>query len=452
MLRVLIIHAPGDNLAQLNAVAQEENWKVQCADMGEPLLVQDILGREPHVVFLFLSQSEHVKWLSDFRLRHPTQIVVAVATRTRAELAILAMRQGCSHCWMQETGVNGLKEIAHDLTLTALPSGEPSSYENPFAFFVGRDPKIQEVFSLIDAVKSSDATVLITGESGTGKELVARAIHETSFRRNAPWMAINCGAIPHTLLESELFGHAKGAFTGATSHRPGRFTLAGQGTLFLDEVGDLPLDLQVKLLRALQTKSFEAIGSPVTQKLEARVIAATNLDLERSVAEKKFREDLYYRLNVIPIQVPSLRQRKSDIPLLATYFISHFALENKKNIIGLSPDALGCLMDYHWPGNVRELENLMERVIILKKSSGPVELRDFPEQTFKKIQLQRFVPSVSIPDEGVDFNHAVDSFENELIVRALQKTSGNKNRAAHLLNLNRTTLVEKLKRKGLTFA
>ncbi len=260
---------------------------------------------------------------------------------------------------------------------------------------------------------------------------------------------MNCGAIPASLLESELFGHVKGAFTGAVQTRAGRFQLAGNGTLFLDEISDLSLDLQAKILRAIQNRVFEPVGSPHSLSLDARIIAATNQDLETAVAERRFREDLFYRLNVIPIYIPPLRSRKTDIPLLVKIFLERFSQENGKEFIGISEEAMQALMQYHWPGNVRELENLMERVVVLKRKRGIVELADFPLNHFRNIRLDRFVASVALPEEGLDFNQAVDEFENELILQALQKTEGNKNKAASLLNLNRTTLVEKLKRKGL---
>ncbi|NBV49600.1 sigma-54-dependent Fis family transcriptional regulator [bacterium] len=322
----------------------------------------------------------------------------------------------------------------------------------PVEHFVGRHPKIIEVFHLIMSIKDTDSNVLITGESGTGKEVVARAIHDLSPRKKMPWVAVNCGAIPATLLESELFGHVKGAFTGATQNRVGRFQLAGNGTLFLDEIGDLSLDLQAKMLRAIQQKVYEPVGSAHSVYLNARIIAATNKNLEEAVKEKRFREDLFYRLNVIPINLPPLRERKSDIPLLTKSFIDKFSIQHKRTITGVSEDSMRVLMQYQWPGNIRELENLIERIIILKRDPGTIEIKDLPMQHFKSVSLDRYISSVAFPEGGLDLNEAMNDFENELILQALQKTQGNKNRAAHLLNLNRTTLVEKLKRKGLKIA
>ncbi len=294
----------------------------------------------------------------------------------------------------------------------------------------------------------TDSTVLITGESGTGKELIARAIHYNSPRAKNPFIAINCGAIPSELLESELFGHVKGSFTGAISNRIGRFEMADEGTLFLDEIGDLEPSLQVKILRALQERVFESVGGTKSIQMNVRVIAATNLDLDKAVKDGRFREDLYYRLNVIPIQLPALRERKSDIPLLLNHFMNQFNKNKTRILNGFSAESLVCLTHYAWPGNIRELENLIERLSILK-GQGTVEICDLPTKYKSNVASYTETGIVEIPDAGLDFNSAVDQFENALIMRALEKTGWNKNQAAILLRLNRTTLVEKMKKKGL---
>jgi len=307
--------------------------------------------------------------------------------------------------------------------------------------------KMQAVFELVEKVSDSDSTVLIYGESGTGKELIARAIHYSSYRQDKPLMPINCGAIPEELLESELFGYEKGAFTGATASRTGRFELAHGGTLFLDEIGDMSPGLQVKLLRVLQEREFERVGGTRTIKIDVRIIAATNKDLEMMVDNQQFREDLFYRLNVIPVMLPPLRERQSDVPLLAAYFIERFNAEKKRHIEGIAPEALERLYNYHWPGNVRELENVIERITILK-GEGIITIHDLPEKlsrTFSK----GMVPSVDVPDEGLDFDTVVQSFEKQLLTKALEKTQGVKSKAAELLHMNRTTLVEKVKKLRL---
>ena len=323
---------------------------------------------------------------------------------------------------------------------------------------VGRSQPMQEVFRLIHKVAATDATVLVLGESGTGKELVARAIHYQSGRNQGPLVPVNCGAIPEDLLESELFGHEKGAFTGAIKTRPGRFELAEGGTVFLDEIGDMSPMLQVKLLRVLQEHQFERIGGVKTINADIRVIAATHQDLKKRVEDGRFREDLYYRLNVVPIQVPPLRERRSDIPLLCDFFLKRLGEQKGLGKKRLDPKVRECLLRYEWPGNVRELENLLERMAIL--SDGEMLLPSdlpgrmaqaaaLPLEPEQDIPPQGVLHTVEVPEEGMDFNAAVDSFERALITQALDRANGVKNRAANLLKLNRTTLVEKIKKKGL---
>ncbi len=314
---------------------------------------------------------------------------------------------------------------------------------------IGESPQIQNILRFIETVADSDSTILISGESGTGKELVAKAIHYHSTRKSHPFVPVNCGAIPRELLESELFGHVKGAFTGAIANRVGRFELAAQGSIFLDEIGDMNPMLQVKLLRVLQEKNFEAVGSTKTVDAKARVIAATNIDLEAAVERGEFREDLFYRLNVIPIHLPALRERKSDIPLLIKNCMAKFNRLKNKNIEGISAETLEILSHYPWPGNVRELENLVERITILK-GSGIIDVTDLPEKyLISKASEETMLKASDLPDNGLDFNSAVDNYENALIIKALEKTGWNRNQAATLLRLNRTTLVEKIKKKGL---
>lgn len=318
-----------------------------------------------------------------------------------------------------------------------------------FDNLIGKSGEIKKVCQLIEKVAPTDSTILILGESGTGKELVARTIHFNSHRKNKPLVPINCAAIPETLLESELFGHEKGAFTGATYTRIGRFELADGGTIFLDEVGEMSPALQVKLLRILQHKEFERVGGTKTIKVDVRIIAATNIDLEEAVRKGKFREDLYYRLNVIPIHVPPLRERVDDIPLLIEHFLEHFNKTKKRKVEGFSPEAMKMLLEYKWPGNVRELENLVERVVILK-GEGIVTPEDLPEKILEAKKEKRII-TFTIPDSGINLKSVVEEFENNLIVQALQKAHGVKNKAAQLLSLNRTTLVEKLKKKKIDY-
>jgi len=323
---------------------------------------------------------------------------------------------------------------------------------------VGESVAIQDILRTIEKVSQTDSTVLISGESGVGKELIARAIHENSNRANKALVIVNCAAIPADLIEAELFGHTKGAFTGATQNRLGRFEAAHGGTIFLDEVGELPLQLQSKLLRVLQARQFEAVGSNKTIDVDVRIIAATNRDLEEAIQKREFREDLYYRLNVIPLKVPALRERKSDIPQLIQHFITQFNQATGHSVEMPSGQILEALQAYDWPGNVRELENLIERLVILK-GQGTVDLGDLPHRIFQKFAEGRPAgtgamsewefPRMVLPNNGLDLKAIVDAFENHLVDQALARTNNNKNRASELLHMNRTTLVEKLRKRGM---
>lgn len=314
---------------------------------------------------------------------------------------------------------------------------------------VGASEPIRQVLDFVRKVADSDSTVMIQGESGTGKELVARMLHFNSLRRDRPLVPVNCGAIPENLLESELFGHEKGAFTGATHTRMGRFELANGGTIFLDEIGEMSLPLQVKLLRVLQERAFERVGGNRTIQVDVRIVAATNQDLEALVEERRFRQDLFYRLNVIPIVIPPLRDRRSDIPLLIDHFLTRFNQTKHTHITGISHEALRLLSQYDWPGNIRELENLVERMAVLKKQ-GELSVSDLPEKISRKPQsLEPKEQFIRFTEDGINLMREVEQYENHLIIEALRKANGVTTRAAQLLQLNRTTLVEKLKRKGV---
>ena len=314
-----------------------------------------------------------------------------------------------------------------------------------FDKMIGYSDGLKKVFDTIEKVASSDSTIMIYGESGTGKELVARAIHFNSERINSPLVAVNCGAIPEELLESELFGHEKGAFTGAIRTRIGRFELANGGTIFLDEIGDMSPALQVKVLRVLQEKQFERIGGVKTLQVDVRIIAATNQDLEKAIAEKRFREDLFYRINVIPLILPPLRERKVDIPILANHFLRKFNKLKRKIVVSIVPEAMEYLLRYSWPGNVRELENLIEMIVVLKEE-GDIEVADLPGKIMTLPPVGSYINGIEITDQGINYNFLIDQLEKDLLSRALEKAGGAKNKAAKLLNLNRTTFVEKVKR------
>jgi len=318
------------------------------------------------------------------------------------------------------------------------------------AKLIGCSQDTQQVRQLMTKVAPCPATVLITGESGTGKEVVARSLHQSGQRSNRPFVSINCGAIPEELLESELFGHIKGSFTGAVRTRQGRFSIANGGTIFLDEIGDMSPKLQVKLLRVLQERCFEPVGSHESIHIDVRVIAATHRNLEQAIEQGRFRQDLFYRLNVIPLEIPALRERGDDIFLLAEQFIKHFNQRLSANLTGIGDEARKAMRNHSWPGNVRELQNLIERVATLKQN-GNIDLEDMPSRMLKQEQriLQDFSPTPSHDDDSIDFKQLVDGFERHLLLIALDRFNWNKNRAAAYLSMNRTTLFEKIKKKEL---
>jgi two-component system response regulator AtoC len=326
---------------------------------------------------------------------------------------------------------------------------------------IGQSSSILDLYAVLDRVADTPTTVLITGESGTGKELVARALHESSSRRDKSFIKVNCAAIPKDLMESELFGYERGAFTGAVGSKPGRFELASGGTLFLDEIGSIPVEMQVKLLRALQESEFERVGGVRTIRVDVRLIAATNSDLKKEIAQGSFREDLYYRLNVVPIRLPSLRERATDIPLLVDHFIGKFNTRLKKEINGVEPPALSRLIAYPWPGNIRELENVVERAVLfcdgdeLHLSDLPVEVRGIitsgPDSLSTTPQPPPSSEPASGPSDGLkeQVKAAMSRLERELIVRALEQTGGNVTHAARLLKISRKGLQLKMKELGL---
>ncbi len=328
---------------------------------------------------------------------------------------------------------------------------EPATTTRPTSRgkIVGQHAAIRDVLATVGRVAQSSCTVLVTGESGTGKELVVAALHDASPRARAKLIAVNCGAIPEHLIESALFGHMRGAFTGAHATQHGLVAAAEGGTLFLDEIGELPLAVQVKILRLLQQREYTPVGDTRTQRCNIRVVAATNRDLEQEVAAGRFREDLYYRLNVIQIALPSLRERASDIPTLASHFFTECSTRSgREDLQGFTDEALQMMQDYEWPGNVRALENAIERAVLL--AAGPlIGAGDLPPRLRRELPSGVSQPTHELPTDGIDLRAAVESYENGLIRQALVKTGRNKNRAAQLLGLNRTTLVEIIKRRGL---
>lgn len=345
---------------------------------------------------------------------------------------------------------NALSKSKRTKTDTKAPTiGE----SDRFGDIIGKTPQMRKIYDLILRVASTPSNILITGESGTGKELVARSIHQHSQRADKPFVTINCAGIPESLIESELFGHTKGAFTSATTARQGLFKMADGGTVFLDEVGDLSPATQIKLLRVIQEKTFKRLGSAEDIHVDVRIICATNKDLEREVIEGRFREDLYYRLNVINIRIPPLRKRKEDIPLLAKHFMAKYSALMNKDIRQISDYALELLMNYHFPGNVRELENIIERSVALETSSiilpESLTLSSFKMQTHKKVETEDTQTDVSIPPDGIDLQARIDRMERAYLEKALRMTGGYKKRAAELLKMDYRSFRYKLKKYGI---
>lgn len=454
--RILVVDDESSLRTALFRVLDRKGYQVITANCIEEakMLSQSDYNLDLALIDLRLPDGNGLDLLRFIKKQNPDCQVIMLTGFGTVDDAVTATKEGAFHFLTKPFNIEELMSLA-DKALTqktlqsenvALKTVLHRKYK--FENIIGQSEQIRRVLDFIERVADSDSTILVSGESGTGKELIAKALHYNSPRANKPFIPINCGAIPGELLESELFGHVKGAFTGAMTSRVGRFELANNGTIFLDEIGDMPANLQVKLLRVLQERRFEPVGGTKTFECNVRVIAATNVNLEKAVAEGRFREDLYYRLNVIPITIPSLRERPSDIPLLLQHFIDTFNRDKNRKIEGISPEAMDLLYHYAWPGNIRELENLVERIAILK-GSGTVEISDLPERYRKRDGIASTSKQVEIPETGMDFNSAVDAYENALILNALEKTGWNRNQAAILLKLNRTTLVEKIKKKGL---
>ena len=453
MQKILIVDDDGEVLELIAEILREEGYAVDTAQDGKMAIkAVDTEFYDLVLTDLKMPKVDGMKVLKHVVDQSPDSICIILTGYGTIEGAVEAIKTGAFHYITKPIKAAEIRMVVQKALKFKLLERENILLRRQlrkkyrFENFIGDSKPIQEVFELIEKVADTDSTVLITGESGTGKELIAKAIHYNSNRRDNPMVVINCGAIPEELLESELFGHEKGAFTGAHKSRVGRFELANGGTMFLDEIGDMSTKLQVKLLRVLQEQKFERVGSTRTITVDIRIIAATNQDLFTAVKEGKFREDLYYRLNVIPIRVPPLRQRKSDIPLLVDFFVKKFNQEKQKNIRGFTSEAMETLLHHDWPGNVRELENTVERVVILA-DGDEIGLNDIPESI--KDQLPTVEPRKALPKGGIPFDHAVEEYEKRLILQALDETNWVKTKAAKLLKMNRTTLIEKMKKKKL---
>ena len=416
---------------------------------------------------------ETLRRLRQLDAKLPVIMMTAYGT---TQTAIEAMKLGAYDYLLKPFDVPKLKQIVFDALKAARAMKQVVSYqpllesEDYDLGIVGRCEQMQNVFKLIGQLSASDATALITGESGTGKELVARAIYSHSRRSGQAFLAINCAAIPENLLESELFGHERGAFTGATSQRIGKFEQCNRGTIFLDEIGDMTLATQTKILRVLQSGTFERVGGNQPVKVDVRVIAATNKPLETAVAHKEFREDLFYRLNVVRIALPPLRERKEDIRLLVNYFLKKFAQEQGQPPKSISPDALSLLEGYHWPGNVRELENVMRRALVVTKGDAILPSNLPPELTAPRSHARAAESAANEGSPAAQFENAdvatlakalfhrarldpklkvIPAVERELVIQALIETQGNQVQAAKLLGITRATLRKRVEKFGI---
>jgi DNA-binding NtrC family response regulator len=431
----------------------ERGFSVVEADSGEQALeLLDQFAFDAVITDLKLPGIDGSRVLEGARERYPGIVTIVITGYGTMSDALNAGKRGASDFIAKPFQFDELflrlQKALEQRRLTsevAYLRSQLDERHQQFADIVGRSSRpMQKLLHVLETVARSNSTILITGETGSGKEVVARAIHHNSARRGHRFVALNCSAIPETLLEAELFGHVRGAFTGAVGARQGRFEQAHKGTLFLDEVGTMSTALQMKLLRALQEREFERVGDSQTIKVDVRVIAATNSELSKMVAEGTFREDLYYRLHVIPIQLPPLRDRREDIPVLVKHFLEKFAPGTAMQV---SQGAMRAMMAYQWPGNVRQLENAMERAVALSAGRREIAVTDLPAEVQTTPKATE-TPFVDFPESGLDLPAYLATIERDLIQRSLERTGGNRNKAAELLRIKRTTLVEKLKRLG----
>jgi DNA-binding NtrC family response regulator len=450
-IRILVIDDDDSGREALTMLLRSVGYAVTSAATGMSAL--ELIDNEQYQVIvsdLFLPDKSGLDILQNVRKVSPDTEVIVVTGHASAQTAVRAMKEGAFDYITKPIDFDELKIVV----IKALEKQKLLSeniylrrqLQGRFEFnnIIGSSPAMSLVFERMNRIVKTDSAVLVTGESGTGKELVARALHYNGTRKDRPFIAVNCSAIPETLLESELFGHVRGAFTGAIKDKAGKFEAANHGTIFLDEIGTLPLHLQAKLLRVLQEHEVEKVGSNKTVKLHVRVISATNSDLEEMVKRGEFREDLYYRLNVIPLRLPPLRERQQDIMHLTAFFLEKQSRLMGRPLCSIGKQVLEVFEQYAWPGNVRELENLIERMIALTDATV-ITLDDVPSKIVgAKPSNER--ESAKLPDSGLDLVETISRIERDLISQALKSSEGVKAKAAALLGINRTTLVEKIKR------
>jgi len=454
--RILLVDDSRATLELISERLDQEGYGVHCASSAaEAFTRASQTSYDIVITDLVMPQAGGMEVLAHFAEHYPETIVILLTGYATIETAVEAMKRGAFDYLTKPAKLDEIVLVlkrAQELTALRAENVLLRSQLRELCRFdriIGKSHPMQALYKMIERVAKTDSTVLILGESGTGKELIANAIHLSSPRRDKPFVPINCGAIPEELMESELFGHERGAFTGALKERKGRFELANWGTVFLDEIGEMSQKLQVKLLRFLQERTFERVGSSRTIEVDVRVIAATNKDLEHEVAEARFREDLFYRLNVIPMLVPPLRERSGDIPLLVHHFLQQHCQKKEIPLKTMARNAIEILLHYEWPGNVRELENVIERLVILVETDE-IQVEDLP-QRMRRQEVASAHPLMEIGEEGIDLKKILDDLENHLILEALRKSGGVKNKAAGLLGLNRTTLIEKLKKKRIHY-
>jgi two-component system response regulator AtoC len=455
-VEVLIVDDDPSIRKVLRNLLSRSGYGVADAESGD-----DAIGKLTTTAFdvvitdLVMPGSSGLDVLRYVRGRHPKTPVIMLTAEGSIRDCVAAMRAGAFNFLTKPFQAKDLEDVVRQAVMArgghAGPTPAAAGDEGqPQIALVGDSAALQAVIETVEQIAGTNSTVLITGESGTGKEVVTRLLHGSSKRASGPLVAVNCGAIPESLIESELFGHAKGAFTGATEARPGKFVQANGGTLFLDEIGELPLSSQVKLLRVLQEREVTPVGDARARAVDVRVIAATNRDLEAMVRAGTFRADLFYRLDVLPIRLPALRERPEDIPLLVRHFLESMNRRFDRNV-AISADALGFMKAYAWPGNAREMENLCERLVLLNRS-GTIQVEDLPARLRQgpgaEVASAATAVGVDLSQGGINLQAAVANFENALIERALQQAGGNKTRAAELLGLSRTTLLDKLKRQS----
>jgi two-component system response regulator PilR (NtrC family) len=439
----------------LDIMLKKEGYKVSLASNGEEVL--KLIDKDLFDLVLMdirMPKLDGISALKNIKALSPETIVIMITAYASINTAIQAMKDGAYHYITKPFNNEEIKLIIKN----ALEKGNLQK-ENlllkqvvrdryHFGNIIGQSPKMLGLYNLLEKVSPTKTNILITGESGTGKELVSKAIHYNSPRKEKPFVTLNCGAIPEPLIESELFGHMKGAFTDAIATKKGLFEVANEGTLFLDEISELPLSMQVKLLRVLQEREFKRVGGTEDIRVDIRIISATNKDLEEEVKEKRFREDLFYRLNVIQIILPPLREKKEDIPLFATYFLNKYSKELNKPISRISPEALRILLHYDYPGNVRELQNIIERGVALE-STQELTAQNLSSYLDEQLPQKKETVNLEIPDEGIDLEKVVEDLERTLLVKALDRTNGIKKKAAELLRINFRSMRYRLEKYGL---